>query len=244
MNALYLDIGNTFIKLAQWNNSKWEILFTGKLSRFGELLSYLNSDNGAEKILLSSVRKDLTEKLTQELRQKSIISYSSKDIPLHLLDYKTADTLGLDRFLVCFAAWKKSGKQNVIVVDAGSACTIDLMTSDGIFRGGIIMPGLEIIKESMEKRLPELPTVTFNIPENWPGKSTTECMEWGVNGAFVQTINGFIERYKKKIADPYVYLTGGNAKHLMEWLKDNELRYCKNLIWDGLQAFAELVNKK
>jgi type III pantothenate kinase len=96
--------------------------------------------------------------------------------------------------LVCLAAWKETGGEDVIVIDAGSACTVDLMTKKGVFKGGIIMPGIQIIKHSMRTRLPELPEVPDSIPNEWPGKSTAECIAWGVNGGFLLAIRGFIER--------------------------------------------------
>ncbi len=162
-----------------------------------------------------------------------------------MLDYKTPQTLGLDRFLVCLAAWKESDKENVIVIDAGSACTVDLMSDEGIFKGGIIMPGLQILKDSMKDRLPELPEAPDSIPEEWPGKSTVECIEWGVNGGFLLAIKGFIERYKTCVSDPKIYVTGGNGRQIVNWMRDEQtLIYRKDLIWHGLEEFKKIIAEK
>ncbi|NBC65292.1 MAG: type III pantothenate kinase, partial [Bacteroidetes bacterium] len=235
MNPLYLDIGNSFLKLAARSGSDWQILFDGKHDRIDELIRYLASKGDREKIILSSVRQDISEKLRANLSDRNFLEYRTSHIPSNRLDYKTPQTLGLDRFLVCLAAWIESGEKNVVVIDAGSACTVDLMTAGGVFKGGIIMPGLQIIKNSMKNHLPELPKAPESIPEEWPGKSTVECIEWGVNGGFLLAIQGFIERYRSMVEDPIIYITGGNAVQIMNWMSDEtSLIYRKYLIWEGL----------
>lgn len=242
MSPLYLDIGNSFLKLAKPNGNDWKILFDGELNRFDELCAFIGSSTNSERIILSSVRKDVTEKLRTKLSGLTIYEFSTSDIPAKMLDYKTPHTLGLDRFLVCLGAWKESRDSDIIVVDAGSACTVDLMTKEGVYRGGVIMPGLQIIRQAMKLRLPELPGVSESIPEEWPGKSTTECIEWGVNGGVMMAIRGFIEKYRSMVEKPSIYFTGGNAKKLMEWTDENEsIQYRKNLIWEGLEELSVIV---
>lgn len=244
MSPLYLDIGNSFMKLAKPNGSDWTLLFDGELHRFEELCSFIDTSINSKKIILSSVRKDITQKLRENLKVQGIHELKTSDIPRKMLDYKTPQTLGLDRFLVCLAAWKESGEKNTIVVDAGSACTVDLMTSDGVYKGGVIMPGLKIIRQTMKERLPELPEVTELIPAEWPGKSTRECLEWGVNGGLMIAIQGFIKKYQTTVDKPSIYITGGDAKKLMEWMGEKEnIHYRKNLIWDGLEELAKIAQK-
>lgn len=244
MNPLYLDIGNSFLKLAARNSTDWQVLFDGELNRFSDLCTFIKSRKSREKIILSSVRKDITQNLRESLSEQIIIEFTSSDIPSEMLDYKTPKTLGLDRFLVCLAAWKESGKQDVIVIDAGSACTVDFMTKAGVYSGGIIMPGVQIIKQTMRNKLPELPQVSGSIPDHWPGKSTMECIEWGVNGFFLMAIQGFIQKYREMAEDPEIYITGGNAREVIDWMRDEEtLHYQKNLIWDGLEELSKIVEE-
>lgn len=244
MNPLYLDIGNSFLKLATRNGSDWQILFDGKLDRVDELIKFLISKGNSKKIILSSVRRDLSEKLRSKLPERNIHEYRTSDIPSNLLDYKTPETLGLDRFLVCLAAWKESGEENVIVIDAGSACTVDLMTDEGVFKGGIIIPGLQIIKETMKYRLPELPEPPDSIPQEWPGKSTVECIQWGVNGGFLFAVQGFIDQYRNVVNEPKIYITGGNGRQILNWIdEEKSLNYKKDLIWNGLEQFEEIIGR-
>lgn len=242
MKELYLDIGNSFLKMATRKISDWHIVFEGEHKRLDELCSTIESFGESKKVVVSSVRKDITHRLLQSLPGLKIREYTSADISAKMLDYKTPETLGLDRFLVCLGAAKESEHKNVIVIDAGSACTLDLMTDERVYCGGVIMPGLEIIRSAMENRLPELPTAPHSIPENWPGKSTTECIEWGVNGGFIHAIQGFIDQYKSMVGDLDIYVTGGDAGQLIQWMgNDEKFIHRKTLIWDGMEEFGSLL---
>ena len=243
MNQLYLDIGNSFLKMAIRKKSSWEIIFADTSDQLKELSRMIRSEYNLRQVLVSSVRKDLTNQLIRSLPKLTIREFRSSDIPSGMLDYKTPETLGLDRFLVCLGASMESKKRDVIVIDAGSACTVDLMTSNRVYCGGIIMPGLPIIRGAMESRLPELPMVGHSIPGEWPGKSTTECIEWGLNGGFLLAINGFIDKYRSFGNEPDIYLTGGNAVHLVDWFDEDfgQILHRKHLIWDGMEEFAKII---
>lgn len=243
MKPLYLDIGNTFLKMARRENSGWQTVFEGELERLDELRDAIETVSKSKKIFVSSVRKDITKWLNKSFPNLLIREYKTSDIPAKKLSYDTPETLGLDRFLVCLGAFKQSKTKNVIVIDAGSACTVDLMTEDGVYRGGVIMPGLKLIQHAMEKRLPELPIVPGIVPKTWPGKSTVECIEWGVNGGFMMAIRGFINQYRSMIDDPDMYVTGGDAESLVKWMGDEEeLIHSRHLIWEGMEEFGELLN--
>lgn len=242
MNSLYLDVGNSFLKLAKRKSSSWKVLFDGELGQLADLYEMIHSRETQEKIILSSVRKDITKALRENLSGHVIQEFTTSDIPSYMLDYKTPETFGLDRFLVCLAAWKESFEKDVIVIDAGSACTVDFMKENGIYSGGVIMPGFQLIKKTMENYLPELPEVSNSIPDQWPGKSTMECIEWGANGGFVMAIRGFIQKYREISDNPIIYVTGGNAKQIIEWMGDEvKLHHKKNLLWDGLEALEKMM---
>jgi type III pantothenate kinase len=193
-----------------------------------------------EKIVVSSVRADILYELETELSDIEFLKIKSSLIPSYYLGYETPKSLGVDRFLVCLGACSLTPK-NVVVIDAGTACTIDMMSSDKIFRGGVIMPGIKIFHESMSNSLPELPAVDTTLPKEWPGKSTVDCIRWGVNGAFFYSIISFIEKFREQVENIEVFITGGDAAIITENLNEViPVKYRPNLLFDGMEQFESL----
>lgn len=245
MKSLYLDIGNTFLKMARKKNAGWEIVFEGQIEKLEELSDSIQAINNSNEMLVTSVRKDVTQWLRECFPNLSITEYKASDIPSKMLDYNTPETLGLDRFLVCLGASKETKNKGLVVIDVGSACTVDLMNEMGVYQGGVIMPGLNLVQQAMEKKLPELPIVPGVIPKTWPGKSTVESIEWGVNGGFVMAIRGFIHEYRKRNENPDIYVTGGDAEKLIGWIgEDEKLIHRKHLIWEGMEEFERLLTSE
>ncbi len=239
MEKFYLDIGNTFYKMAVFRSGKWSIIADGRINHSEEFKSKMGVITSQDQLIISSVRKDILVLLKSVVLAQTFQIIGNHDIPSHRMDYKTPDTLGVDRFLVANAAFQESGK-SVIVIDAGSAITIDLMNEDGIYLGGVIMPGLRIQKQSVSDSLPELPEIESLIPQDWPGKSSKECLEWGINGGLQLAVNGFIKRYLSTYKNADLYITGGDSEIIKKAIHaDIEFRWRKFLLFDGMRLFSE-----
>lgn len=239
MKNFYLDIGNTFYKMAVFKNGEWSIIADGRINDTEELKSKMKVITERDQLVISSVRNDILVLLKRFVLAKSFQVIGNKDIPSHRMDYKTPDTLGVDRFLVTNAAFQESGK-SVIVIDAGSAITIDLMNEGGIYMGGVILPGVRIQKLAVHDHIPELPEIESVIPADWPGKSSKECLEWGIYGGLQFTINGFINRYKSSYKNADLYVTGGDSELIKRVINsDIEFRWRKYLLFDGMRLFSE-----
>ncbi len=241
MGKVYIDIGNSFIKAAKKNELSWNVIHNVRNESWELVTESLAAQLDAEEIITSSVRKDILEKLEENLPGKVFHHYTPDQIPAYHLDYDTPKTLGIDRFLGCLAA-SRITSNNVVVIDTGTACTIDLMTSDKIYRGGLIMPGLQAFHTGMKAELPELPEVGRMLPLGWPGKSTRECIEWGVNGAYVMAVRMFIDKYSLEMYPVDVVITGGGAQYLIDALADIvQMKHRPNLIFDGMEQFGRLI---
>ncbi|WP_069132899.1 type III pantothenate kinase [Rhodohalobacter halophilus] len=240
MSVLFLDIGNSHIKLAEKRGVAWKVLYRTTNGNVEQLQKIVAEQGGAEFIVISSVREDV---LTRAL--KSLVEFDIKVLTTSLvdpdnLDYETPDTLGMDRFLTCYGAVSATNK-DVICVDAGTACTVDWMTAEGVYRGGVIMPGLTLFHKSIEAYLPELPAVEYNIPDQWPGRSTVKSLEWGTSGSFLMAIDGFIRKYLDGIAgETELFITGGDSLYLSQNL-NTELKpvHRPYLHFDGMEKFWE-----
>lgn len=243
MSKIYIDIGNSYIKAAKKNELSWQVLHNVRNESWELVTEELSKESSVDEIMISSVRKDVTRKLVDHLPGVEFRFFTSDQIPNYHLDYKTPKTLGIDRFLVCLAASRITSK-NVVVIDTGTACTVDLMTSDKIYRGGLIMPGLEAFHTGMQARLPELPEVARMLPSDWPGKSTEECLQWGVNGAYLMAIRMFVDKYALEMYPIDVVITGGGAEYLKEMLGEViRMRHRPNLIFEGMESFEKLLKE-
>jgi type III pantothenate kinase len=233
--TLFLDIGNSSIKVAYKENGIWTKT-KDSFKSVTYLISWLNSHKESIRgLVVASVRKDHFKLLQAQVTDLTIQSIAINDVKTEMLDYDTPKTLGIDRFLVCLGAHQRN-KKNVVVVDAGSACTIDMMDEESIYRGGIIMPGLQSILNVFKLTAPELPEIEIGFPKRWPGKSTSESLQWGQVAFFVDGIESALERFKKVNGNYDLYLTGGDASKLSKLISENSIQD-EYLIFRGMEAF-------
>jgi len=130
-------------------------------------------------------------------------------------------TPGADRLLNAAAAWDVM-RSACIVVDAGTAITIDFIDGEGIFHGGAIAPGASMQLAALHERTAGLPRVAFAQPDDVPfGRNTGEAMLHGVYHGLRGLVWRLVERYALHYgAYPPVVATGGDAATLFA---DDEL---------------------
>lgn len=236
MRTIYLDIGNSTITFSEIIEKKWKVLSKTEIE---EVLPDFLQGEGDVQIVTSSVRKELLNKLSNHYPDIDINVITHTEISPEYLAYETPNTLGIDRFLVCLGAVNYR-QRDVIVVDAGSACTVDFMNSEKVYRGGVIMPGLQVLHNSVKDYLPELPPVDRKLPEKWPGNTTQNCLKWGLNGTFIGSIEQFILKMKKLAPNAQTWITGGDGKWVAKNINpDMNPIYAPDLIFEGMKAFVE-----
>ncbi len=136
--------------------------------------------------------------------------------------YLTPDTLGYDRIAAAVGAYTIYPGKNVLVIDAGTAITYDIVTAKGEFLGGNISQGLEIRFKSLNKYTNRLPIL--ERPEERPpllGSSTREAIQSGIVNGLLFEMDGFIEAISKEYPKLQVVLTGGDAKYFVGKLKSS-----------------------
>lgn len=243
MKSIYLDIGNSSLKLASEEKGSWKILLKHPLDDVDTAISVIEKESEF-RLVISSVRKEVLSRILSLVDQEFVAVLDASQIPKKLMNYGTPNTLGLDRFLVCLAARNLANK-DVVVVDAGSACTIDFMNRDGIFEGGVIIPGLGMLKSAISEKLPELPVPPEEVPLVWPGKSTSESIQWGAYWGYTETVKQFLLRYLREQPDAAIFITGGDARFLSNHLsQDFELQVSEYLLFEGMRDFFELISKQ
>jgi type III pantothenate kinase len=150
------------------------------------------------------------------------------------------DRVGIDRLLDALAAKHRNPGTDSIVVDAGSAVTVDWVDHTGAFRGGTIAPGPRLMSESLHRYTALLPLIQVQSPTpSVPGVSTPLAMEagilWTIAGG-IQTIADRLERQTK--TRPSRYLTGGDASLLTEALGDR-FQWWPTMTLEGIRIAAE-----
>lgn len=126
------------------------------------------------------------------------------------LCYRTPATLGADRWLGALAAHRRFGAS--VVVDCGSATTVNLVDSDGAFRGGAIGPGLQALAMGMAAVTPHLPAADLDAAIELPPQSTATAVGTGVLLGYCGLVERLVGELQRALGEPStVVLTGGNA---------------------------------
>jgi len=236
---LVIDQGNSVSKLAVFNS--------------GEMLEYL-----VEKMLDAEILEPLFEKypdLTNgilssvseyhqgvpALLKKKLNNFIILDAatPLPIINtYTTKDTLGYDRIADAVGAFTIFPGSNVLIIDAGTAITIDLLTENGEFYGGNISPGLDLRFRALHEFTRKLPEVKKKT--NYPilGKTTEEAILSGVLSGAVFELNGYIDQLSSQFPDLKIILTGGDFKFFDKKLKNSIFAH-SNLNLTGLNRILE-----
>ncbi len=218
---LAIDIGNS--------RSKAAIFSSGELiERFAEenlsvqLLKELKSRfPKLDKVILSAV-SGVSPEVTDYLKSAfSLYLALDPTTPVPIQNhYKTPETLGLDRLAAAIGAKELFPGKDLLVIDAGTALTFDLVERSGTFAGGNISPGLRSRFRSLYEFTQRLPLVEEQ--EHWPdiGQTTEEAIRAGVLNGMILEMDGNIDHFRKKLPGLQPVLTGGDALFFERRLKN------------------------
>ncbi len=150
--------------------------------------------------------------------------------------YDDPATLGVDRWLALVAAWNRV-RQATVVVDAGTALTLDVVADRGVHLGGYIVPGLSIMKSSLSNNTLQVqPRQQSRIESNTsPGSNTEQAVEHGL----LSMIGAWIVHCTDKAEEvcesaPVVFLSGGDRETLAR-VVSMECQLTDDLVLEGLE---------
>jgi type III pantothenate kinase len=124
--------------------------------------------------------------------------------------YDNPKEVGADRIANAVGAFDLYGGP-CIVVDFGTATTLDAISAKGEYLGGAITPGIEISLDALFSRAAALRRFELIEPRNVIGKNTVESMQSGAIYGFAAQVDGVCERMKVELGDATVVATGGLA---------------------------------
>lgn len=215
---LVLDIGNTRTKWATFHNN--ELQENGAVGQEEELtFDWGALFDKASNSIISSVRSDNSFIENIYLNQAHMFSVQSK---LNIdIQYKTPETLGLDRIANAVGATVVMPSKNTVVLDMGTCIKMDVIDKNNTYLGGSISPGLAMRCKALSIMTGKLPLITPQLPQSIIGTSTFESLNSGVANGIVAEINGFIEQYSHKFDDLHVIGTGGDFIFFADALKSS-----------------------
>ncbi len=113
------------------------------------------------------------------------------------VDYKNPREVGADRIVNAIAAREQFGAP-AIVLDCGTATTFDIVSPQGRYAGGLILPGVEMALEALCKRAAKLPEVSIQRTDTLIGRDTVSSIQAGSYWAAVDAITGLIARLRRQ----------------------------------------------
>lgn len=122
---------------------------------------------------------------------------------------------GADRLVNTIGAFALYGG-SLIVVDSGTATTLDVVGVDGAFEGGVIAPGINLSMEALHAAAARLPRIAIQRPERMIGRDTVGAMQAGVYWGYVALIDGLIDRIKAEYGRPMTVIATGGVASLFE----------------------------
>ena len=217
---LIIDIGNNSAKFFLFNGEQIVLHTRRENTRF-DVIDEWNRLYDIDKAIVSSVIADSCE-LQNELQklQCPIVRFNScTPLPLEI-NYRTPGTLGSDRLAAAVGAWNEATGRNLLVIDAGSAITIDFVSKDGKFNGGNIAPGIKMRLKALHEYTSRLPMVDKEGDTPTIGYDTETAIRSGVINGICHEIEGYINEFKQKYCELLVFLTGGDEKPLKNRIKN------------------------
>jgi type III pantothenate kinase len=150
----------------------------------------------------------------------------------------------MDRLAAVAGAHELYPHQNMLVIDAGSCITYDIVDRHGNYFGGNISPGLRMKLKALNTFTAKLPLIELHDPESFIGIDTASSILSGVVFGTVSEIEGLISLYRKKFADLQVILCGGDAAFFESKIKQH-IFVVPQLVLIGLNSILEHnVSKK
>jgi len=226
INLLVLNVGNTRIgtgafiagelrSVVRVSNDADRAQWTDAIRRAWEELGGRDAAVAA-----ASVNPPMIEPLEHVVEQVTgqEIQWIGKQIelPIGLLTDPPIEQTGVDRILNIAAAYEQMGKA-CVVVDAGTAITVDCCNDNGDFLGGSIAPGVKMQLDSLHEHTARLPRIAFRSPGGAFGKSTEQAMLHGVYHGVRGMVKELVENYATELGNwPDIIATGGDAKMLFE----------------------------
>ncbi|GMQ81842.1 MAG: type III pantothenate kinase [Rhodothermia bacterium] len=251
---LGFDIGNSSTKAAFFEKGNCLEVFTFSDSdlqsseQIEQILKQLAGRNDISDAGCVSVVPEITDRLEEavgavfglQLRRLTTAS----PVPIEVR-YETPETLGVDRLAAAVASHILFGRTDdgtrraVIALDAGTAVTSEVVMAGGVYEGGTIAPGPDLMRLSLNRGTAQLPNVEMVIPDSSVGRSTDTAIRSGIMFGFLDSVQAMLLRTISALNEPvFVVATGGWADWLSSRIPEID-RVEPQLVLHGVRLMME-----
>jgi len=250
MAALLMDIGNSRLK--------WGVLEDNAIRRTGHISQQKIREQGLA-ALTSKLPRRVETVLASNVAGASFATRLSGVVGMHCdadvhfarsekeacgvrNSYRQARRLGVDRWVAMIGAWAEV-EAECLVVDAGTAVTLDALDENGQHLGGQILPGVSLMAETLASRTSDLPNIKRRAASQERGvemfaSSTAGAIGHGALNAVVGAIERAADVMRDEGLDVTIILTGGDASRILKSLGEESL-HCPHLVLQGLAQLLE-----
>lgn len=240
---LTIDIGNTRVKWAVFNAAGELQMQAACLHQAIESINFFDNSLIINRAIIANVADEIVlQKVLQKLEKTPFtLAQSSAHACGVTNGYESPVRLGIDRWAAVVAAWQIVQKP-VLVINAGTAVTIDVIDDKGYFLGGSIMPGLRLMQESLAKNTAQLPIGQGNVrlfATNTQDAIMTGCMRAIVGAISIAANNPQLDTQTLQII-----VSGGDAVQIVACFDENLAKHTiivDNLVCYGLMALEREV---
>jgi type III pantothenate kinase len=239
---LAVDVGNTQILIALYQGSDitdhWRLATNAERTsdEYAVLIRQFIGDVAIEGVAISSVVPRATAALrsmsTKYFKLDPVVVEPGTKTGMPILIDNPRE-VGADRIVNAIGAYDLYGGP-AIVVDFGTATTLDAVSAKGEYLGGAILPGIEISMDALFARADRLSRVELIEPRSVIGKSTAEALQSGAIYGFAGQVDGICRRMQDELGEGTVVATGGlsglisrystTIQHVDPWLTLHGLR--------------------
>lgn len=238
---MFIDIGNTNIKIKKSSNSTIKTFLS---SDKHSALKFILSNYSNKTIYVSSVVTELSNYFLKKFKSKNLRYYFFTNKNKYSFSYK-AKGMGVDRLLADEGALEKYTAP-LIIVDAGSAITLEYISASKVLEGGLILPGLRLGVEVLYNYASLLPLVNYNKVLNktvtrkqmFLSNTTDTAITYGLLVPVLSCLEDIFNTFNTK-KNLKIILTGGDAKYIFNNLKIRNKFYEKDLVFQGIKSLIE-----
>ena len=226
-SKIFIDIGNSTVK---WRTKESNVHYEG----VDNFLS--NSLTQADTAWVSAVANlHIVERFKSRFEKVNLVGTQSQFNNLKIA-YEDSSNLGSDRFLAMLGAMSHFPKKPLLVIDLGSAMTFDVIDGNGLHQGGLIMPGLGVLRKSF----PKFETTDLSTSVDGLATNTLDAWRSGTQSMLTSSIKVQVDKFNDIFSDGVVTMCGGIVNDIKSQLPKS-IQLFDNLVLDGLECYSQTV---